>query len=78
MYFIVVKESRLTAGVHTHFSDFYIYFVPIPDHDLLFLATGHLTVCQGVSSKVARHTPFIALTFYVLTLQITYVLSLLL
>lgn len=77
MYFIVVKESRIAAYVHIHFSDFCIYFVPIPDHDSLSLVNRTSERASG-SSKVALHTPFIALTFYVLTLQIIYVLSLLL
>lgn len=68
LYFIVVRESRTAAYVHTHFSDFCIYFVPIPDHDFLFLANRTSDRASG-SSKVALHTPFIALTFYVLTLQ---------
>lgn len=51
------------------------FFVPIPDHDLLFLVNRTSDHVSG-SSKVALHTPFIALTFYVLTLQIIYVLSL--
>ena len=75
LYFIVVRESRIAACVHIHFSDFCIYFVPIPDHDFLFLANRTSDRASG-SSKVALHTPFIALTFYVLTLQIIYVLSL--
>lgn len=49
--------------------------MPIPDHDLLFLVNRTSDRVSG-SSKVALHTPFIALTFYVLTLQIIYVLSL--
>lgn len=52
------------------------YFVPIPDHDFLFLANRISDHVSG-SSKVAPHTPLIALTFYVLT-QIIYVLFLLL
>lgn len=67
LYFIVVEESRLTASVHIHFSDFCIYFVPEPDHDFLFLVNRTSDRVSG-SSKVALHTPFIALTFYVLTL----------
>lgn len=71
------KREQIAAYVHIHFSDFCIYFVPIPDHDFLFLANRISDHVSG-SSKVAPHTPFIALTFYVLTLQIIYVLSLLL
>lgn len=36
LYFIVVRGAA--ADVHTHFSDFCIGFVPIPDRDFLFLA----------------------------------------
>lgn len=75
LYFIVARESRLPACVYIHFSDFCISFVPIPDHDFLFLANRTSDRASG-SSKVALHTPFIALTFYVLTLQIISVLSL--
>lgn len=46
-----------------------------PDHDFLSLANRTSDRVSG-SSKVALHTPFIALTFYVLTLQIISVLSL--
>lgn len=75
LYFIVAEESRLAAYVYIHFSDFFISFVPIPDHDFLFLTNRTSDLVSG-SSKVALHTPFIALTFYVLTLQIISVLSL--
>lgn len=75
LYFIVVRERRIAAYVHIHFSDFCIDFVPIPDHDFLFLA-NRTSDCVSGSSKVALPTPFIALTFYVLTLQIINVLSL--
>lgn len=58
LYSIVVKDSRIAAYVHILFSDFYIYFVPIPDHDFLFLANRTSNRVSG-SSKVV----FIALTF---------------
>lgn len=50
-------------------------FILCPYLTMTFLANRMSDVVSG-SSKVAPHTPFIALTFYVLTLQIIYVLSL--
>lgn len=68
LYFIVANKGRIAAYVHIHFSDFCIYFVPTPDHGFLFLA-------NWTSDRVSGGTPFIALTLYVLTLQIIYVPS---
>lgn len=62
LYFIVADVSGVAADVHIHFSDFCIYFVPIPDHDFLFLANRTSDRVSGIS-KVAPHTPFKALTF---------------
>lgn len=75
LYFIVVRVGKIAASVHIHFSDFCINFVPIPDHDFLFLAY-RTSDCVSGSSKMALPMPLITLTFNVLILQIVYVFSL--
>lgn len=72
------KRERGELLLYIYISQtFDIYFVLVPDRDSPFLANRKSDHVSG-GSEVALHTPFIALTFYVLTLQITYVLCLLL